>query len=83
MCTAAQVIVHSDKECDAENGKKEDQFLGKTKQRMAVITTIRCLTMAYNQSISREALRVVQARVPVISSLRKVRVPVIRFLLAE
>jgi len=63
--------------------KRKIKFEVKQKQRMAVIKAIRCLTMAYNQSISREALRVMQARVPVISSLRKVRVPVIRFLLAE
>ena len=73
MCTTAQVFVHSDKGCEIENRKKEDQFLGKTKKRMAVITAIRFLTMGYNQSISREALRAVQ--VP--------RVSVIRFSPAE
>jgi hypothetical protein len=37
MCTAAQVFVHFDKGCEIENRKKEDQFLGKTKKRMAVL----------------------------------------------
>jgi len=42
MCTAAQVIVRFDTGYEAENGKRKINFEGKQKQRMAVITTIRC-----------------------------------------
>lgn len=53
LCIAAQVFVQSYKGCGNE----------KTKKRMAVLTTIRFLTMGYHQSISRAAFRVARTGV--------------------
>ena len=62
MCTDAQVVVQSKKRAENEDAEIEGQYCGKIKKRMAVITTIRFLTIGYIYAVLTVGLSVGRRR---------------------